>query len=184
MRLVVSKRGRAAARTRSSLVEKARLGSRSGSSGRLASGNTYNSQNRNLGERRARHEDPVGGRVQIRRRDLKTVVEEREQVVGNDAFKGFAVGEPQFDPKAVQFGAAQERFALRLEFIGELANEIDRPNPSNRDLDVFSLGSENVNGVELAEACRVQVTTQRFLIGKHKNDLLVSRGWGFGFQNQ
>src|SRR5258708_17169803 len=44
--------------------------------------------------------------------DLQAVVQEHEQVVGDDAFERVAVGEAETDPKAVEFGT--DRKSTRL----------------------------------------------------------------------
>jgi hypothetical protein len=79
---------------------------------------------------------------------VEAVVEEPEEVVGDDAFEGVAVDEAEADPEAVELGAAQEGFALGFEVVGELTDKIDRTDFGERDLLVLSVGSEQVDGVD------------------------------------
>jgi hypothetical protein len=78
---------------------------------------------------------------------LEAVVEEAEEVVGDDAFEGIAVEEAEADPEAVELGAAKEGFALGFEVVGEFADEIDGANFGERDFFVFTVGSEQVDRV-------------------------------------
>jgi hypothetical protein len=78
---------------------------------------------------------------------LEAVIEEAEEVVGDNAFEGVAIDEAEADPEAVEFGAAEEGFALGLEVVGEFADEIDGANFGERDFFVFTVGSEQVDGV-------------------------------------
>jgi hypothetical protein len=155
----------------------------SGCGSGLAAGDAYNSQDSDFNERCAGDEDAVGGGIQVGGRDLQAVIEERKQIVGDNAFQCFAVGVAQANPEAVELGATQKRFALRLEFIGKLANEINGADFRQRKLEVLAIGGKNVNGIGLSEARGVQVAAQGLLVGEHNNDLLVRRGWGFNFQN-
>jgi hypothetical protein len=100
-------------------------------------------------------EDAVGGGVQVGRGDVEAVVEEAEEVVGDHAFEGVAVDEAEADPEAVELGAAEEGFALGLEVVGKLADEIDRADFGERDLLVLAVGCEQVDGVGFAETGRV-----------------------------
>jgi hypothetical protein len=113
---------------------------------------------------------------------LDAVVEHGEEVVGDDAFDGVAVAVAEADPEAVEFGAAEEGFALGLEVVGELADEIDGADVGEGDFFVCAVGSEEVDGVSLTEAAGVEIAAERRLVGKDKNDLLVGRGWGSVFQ--
>jgi hypothetical protein len=72
---------------------------------------------------------------------VEAVVEEAEEVVGDDAFESVAVDEAEADPEAVEFGAAEEGFAFGLEVVGELTNEIDGANFGERDFFVLAIGS-------------------------------------------
>jgi len=83
---------------------------------------------------------------------VEAVVEEAEEVVGDDSLEGVAVDEAEADPEAVELGAAQEGFALGLEVVGKLSDEIDGADFGERDFFVFAVGGEDVDGVGLAEA--------------------------------
>src|SRR5438874_2145276 len=83
--------------------------------GGLAAGDADDAED---GERRdggAGHEDAVGVGAKVRRSELDAVVEEAKKVVGDDAFKEFAVGVAEADPETVEFGSGEEGFAFRLE---------------------------------------------------------------------
>ena len=86
---------------------------------------------------------------------MEAVVEEAEEVVGDDAFEGVAVDEAEADPEPVEFRAAQEGFALGFEVVGEFADEIDGADLGERDFFVLSVGGEQVDGVGLAQTGRV-----------------------------
>ena len=83
---------------------------------------------------------------------MEAVVEEAEEVVGDDSLEGVAVDEAEADPEAVELGAAEEGFALGLEVVGKLSDEIDGADFGERDFFVFAVGGEDVDGVGLAEA--------------------------------
>ena len=72
-------------------VEEAGLGE-DGSGGGFAAGYSYDAEDGEFGERGAGDKDTVGGGIQIGRSNLQAVIEERKQIVGNDAFQRFAVG--------------------------------------------------------------------------------------------
>ena len=78
---------------------------------------------------------------------MEAVVEEAEEVVGDDAFEGVAIDEAEADPEAVEFGAAEEGFALGFEIVGEFADEIDGADFGEGDFFVLAVGSEQVDGV-------------------------------------
>ena len=78
-------------------VEEARLGG-DGCGGGFAAGDSYDSEDGDFNERGARDEDAVGGGIQVGRSDLQAVIEERKQIVGNDAFQRFAVGIAEANP--------------------------------------------------------------------------------------
>ncbi len=145
---------------------------------RFPAGDADDAENGDLGECGAGYEDAIRSGVKVGRGDLQAVVQEHEQVVGDDAFERVAVGEAETDPKAVEFGTAQEGFAFRLEVVGELADEINRAHLGQGKLFVLAVGREEVDGVILPEARRVHVATDGFPVGKHNHDLLVRRGWG------
>ncbi len=113
---------------------------------------------------------------------MDAVVEHGEEIIGNYAFDGLPVAVAQADPKSVELGAAEEGFALRLEVIGKLANEINRAHLGEGNFLMLAVGSQQVDGVGLAKACRVQIAADGLLVGKDNDDFLVSRGWGSVFQ--
>jgi hypothetical protein len=123
--------------------------------GGFAAGYTDNAEDGEFAEGGAGDEDTVGAGVQIGRGDVEAVVEEAEEVVGDDAFKGVAVDEAEADPEAVEFGATEEGFALGFEVVGELADEINGADFGERDLFVFTVRSEQVDGVGNAQTRRI-----------------------------
>ncbi len=149
-----------------------------GCGGRFAASDADDAENGDLGEGGAGDEDAVGSGVEVGRGDLHAVVQERQQVVGDDAFERVAVGEAETDPQAVEFGAAQEGLAFRLEVVGELADEINRAHLGQGKLFVLAVGSEEVDGFGLAEARGIHVAAHGFPVGKDDHDLLVRGGWG------
>ena len=149
---------------------------------RFAAGDSDYSQHGYFGERRARNEDTVRVGVEIRRRDLDTVVDERKEIVGDDAFQGFAIEKSKTEPKAIELGAAKEGFALRFEVVIEIAHKIDGANLGEGKLVVLAVLGEQVDGVELAEARGVQVPAQGFVVVQRDDHLFVGRGWSAEFQ--
>jgi hypothetical protein len=113
---------------------------------------------------------------------LDAVIQQGQQVVRYDAFQGFSVDITEFHPKTIEFGTAQEGLALGLEIVIEITDKIDRSNPGKRDLLVFTVRSEQIDGIDLTKARRVEITSQGFLVDELHNDLLVRRGWGTIFQ--
>jgi hypothetical protein len=148
----------------------------------LAAGDADYAENGQLGEGGARNEDAVGGGVEIGRCDLHTVVEQRKQVVGDDAFEDVVIEEAESNPEAIEFGPAQKGFALRLKVIGELANEINGAHLGEGNLFVFSIGSKEINGIGMAEARRIHVAMDGFPVGKNDDYFLVRRGWSPSLQ--
>lgn len=47
---------------------------------------------------------------------------------------------------------------------------------------MLTIGSQEVDGVSLAEPARIQIAAQGLFVGKDNDDLLMSRGWGSVFQ--
>ncbi len=123
--------------------------------GGLAAGYAYNAEDGEFGKGTAGYEDAVGCGVQVGRSDLDAVVEEREKVVGDDAFDGFAIGVAQADPEAVELGAAEEGFAHGLEVVGKIADEVDGADSGQGEFLVLAVGSEEIDWIGLAEARRV-----------------------------
>src|SRR5437660_10743979 len=121
------------------LVEKARLRSCGRSGGRLAARDAHDTKNGHFRERGTRDKDTVRGRVQVRRGDLQTIIQQRQQVVRHYALQGFAIAVTQLYPQTVEFGPAQKRLALGLEVVGKLAHEIDGSYPHQGEFHVFPL---------------------------------------------
>ena len=96
---------------------------------------------------------------------MEAVVEEAEEVVGDDAFEGVAVDEAEADPEAVEFGAAQEGFALGLVVVGELADEIDGADLGEWVGLMLAVGGEQVDGIGMAQMRRIEVAAQGFPVG-------------------
>ncbi len=127
------------------------LGGRGGCGG-FAAGDTDDAED---GERRdggAGNEDTVGVGGEVGRSELDTVVEEREQVVGDDAFEGFAVGVTETDPEAVELGTREEGFAFGLEVAVEFADEIERTDAVEGNLFVGAVRRKEIERIDLAEA--------------------------------
>jgi hypothetical protein len=113
---------------------------------------------------------------------LDAVIEEGEEVVGNDAFEGFAVKVAETEPETIEFGAAEKGFAFRLEVVGEVADKVDGANGCQGKFLMFAVGGEEVEGINLSEARGIQVAANGFFIGQNDNDLFVRGGWGAIFQ--
>src|SRR6266852_4385867 len=116
-------------------------------------------------------------------RDLHPVIEQGEQIVGDDAFQGFAVIVAKTYPQAVELGPAKKRLPLRLEIVGEFAHKENRADFSKRHFKVLTIRGQEVDGIALAQAHGIQIAAKRFLVSKHNDDLLVRGGWGAILQN-
>jgi hypothetical protein len=150
--------------------------------GGFAAGDADDAENDYFAEGRARNEDAVGVGVEVWRSDLDAVVDEREQIVRDDAFEGFAVEEAQTQPEAIEFGPAKEGFALGLEVVIEVADEIDGANLGKGDFLVFAVLGEEIEGIELAEARGIEITAKGLAVVQRDDDLFVGGGWGAEFQ--
>lgn len=148
----------------------------------FASGNANHAQDGDFRQGRARNEDAVGCGVEIRRSDLYAVVEQGEQVVGNDAFDGVTIAEAQAHPKAVELGPAEESFALGLKVVGEFPHKVDRADFGEWDLLVLTVGRQQIDRVSLSQAGGTEIAAQRGAIQKRNDNFLVGRGWGAMFQ--
>ena len=115
---------------------------------------------------------------------MDAVVEEREQVVGHDAFEGFAVEEAKAQPEAIEFGTAEEGFAPGLEVVIEIANEIDGANFGEGNFFVLAVLGEEIERIKLAEAHGIEVTAKGLTVVQRDNDLFVGRSWGASFQGR
>jgi len=94
---------------------------------------------------------------------LKAVVEQRKQIVGHNTFERVIVREAQAYPKPVKLWTTQEGLAFRLEVVRELADEINGAHFGKRNLFVLAVGSEDVDGVKLAESRRTEIAAEGFL---------------------
>jgi len=155
---------------------------RRGRGGGFAAGDADDAEDGESGEGGAGNEDAIGGGVEVRRGDVHSVVEEGEEVVGDDALDGFVVGVAEAHPEAVELGAAEEDFALGLEVVVEVANEVDGADFFERDGLMLTVGSEDVYGIGVSQAGRIQVAADRAAVGKDDDDFLVGGGWGASFQ--
>ncbi len=113
---------------------------------------------------------------------MDAVVEEREEIVGDDAFERLAVEETQAKPEAIELGTAQEGTALRFEIVVEIADKINRADAGERKLFVLAVLSEEVNGIELAEARGIEIAAEGFAVIELDDHLFVGAGWGAEFQ--
>lgn len=102
--------------------------------GGFATGDADDAEDYDFAQSGAGYEDAVGVGIEVGRGDLDAIVEEREQVVGDDTFKGLAIEEAQAKPKAIEFRAAKESFALGLEVVIKIADKIDGANFGQREL--------------------------------------------------
>jgi hypothetical protein len=82
--------------------------------------------------------------------DLHTVVQERQQVVGHNAFQRLAVVVAQPHPQPIELRPAEKRFALGFEVVRKLADEKNRAHLAQRNLHMLAVRSQQVNGVILA----------------------------------
>lgn len=104
---------------------------------------------------------------------MKAVIKKGQQVVGNYAFDGFVIGEPQSHPQAVHLRAAQKYFADRLEIVRKVANKIDGANFSEIDLLVLTGRCEQVDIVRCSQPAGIQETTQRFAVQENDDNFFV-----------
>ena len=109
---------------------------------------------------------------------MQTIVEQREQIVGDDALERIVVGEAQAHPKAIKLRAAKEGFAFGLEVVRKLPHEIDRADFRERNLLMLAVGREDVDRIRLAESGGTEIAAKGFLVQEDDDDLLVRRGWG------
>ena len=134
-------------RARSVLVVGEEAGLGCGGGWGFAAGYADYAEDGEFAEGGAGDEDAVGAGIQVGRGDVETVVEEAEEVVGDDAFERVTVDEAEADPEAIEFWAAEESFALGFEIVGKFADEIDRANFGKRNFFVLTVGGEQVDGV-------------------------------------
>jgi hypothetical protein len=143
---------------------------------------SYDSEDGDFGQGRARDKYAVGVGIKVGRRDLYSVVQKRKKIVGNDTLQGLAIEEAQPKPQTVEFGAAEEGAALRLEIIIEIADEVDRANARERELLMLTILGEEIERIELAQARGIKVAAEGFAVVELDNHLFVGAGWGAKFQ--
>lgn len=151
-------------------------------SGGLAASDADDAEDGELGEGAAGDEDAVGTGVEIGGRQLQAVVVNRQEVVRDNAFQAIAIPEAQADPQAVEFGTAEEGFALEGNVVVQIANEIDGADLDEGDLFMGALGSEEVEVFGLGKANRVEITAEKVFVEEFDNNLFVGGSWRFGLQ--
>lgn len=149
-----------------------------GTANRFAAGDADNAKNLDLGEGRAGDENPERVAIEVGGREADAVVEEIEEVVGDDAFEDIGVPETEADPEAVKLGAAEEGFAFGRKGFVEFLDEIDGLNLVERDGLKFAVAGEEFGGVAAAKAARIQIGEDARAADEKDDGLLVSRGWG------
>jgi len=115
---------------------------------------------------------------------METIVEEGEEIVGNDAFEGSVVAEADLDPEAVEFGAAEEGFAFGSEAFCEVANKVDGADFGKGHLLVLAVLRQKIESFGAGQAAGIEVAAQGGLAAELNNDLLVRRGWGSRLQTE
>ena len=75
--------------------------SRSCGGGRLAARNTDYAEHRHFRECAARDENPITRGIQVGRRDLQAIIEQRHEVVGDDTSTSVIVREAQSHPQPI-----------------------------------------------------------------------------------
>ena len=113
---------------------------------------------------------------------MYAVVQQREQVVGNNAFESVTICEAQAYPQAIELGAAQKSLAFGLKVVRKLPYKIDSADFSQRNLLVLAVWGKDVDRVSLAESRWTEIATEGLLVQQFDNDFLVRRGWGSGLQ--
>ena len=177
-----SKMGRLSQRDKRLLLEELGLGGGGSASG-LTPGDADDAEDLDLGESGARDEDPERVAIEIGRRETDAVVEKVDQVVGDNAFENVAVAEIEADPQAIEFGAAEEGFALGLKGFGEFLHEIDGLDLVEGHGLEFAFAGEQLGALGAAQASGIHIARNSAAIGEEDDGLLVSRGWG-GFSSQ
>ena len=160
-------------------VEKARLGC-SGCRG-LAAGDADDAEDGQFGNGRAGDVDAVGVGVEIGRGQMEAVVEEGEEVVGDNAFKDGVVPEADFDPEAFEFGAAEEGFAFRGEALLEIADEVDPADLGEGNLLMLAVLGKEIEKFGATQTAGVEIAAKSRFVGEFNDDFFVRRGWGSRF---
>ena len=106
---------------------------------------------------------------------MDAMVEQPEQVVGDNALDDLIVVELQPHPQAVQFGSAEKDLAFGFEVLGKFAHKVDALDVPKRNGLMFPVRGEQINGVVAAELYRVQVAANIFAV-KRPNDHFLVRG--------
>ena len=135
-----------------------------------------------FGEGRSGDVDAVGVGVEIGRSELQATVLEGEKIVGDDTFEAVAIAEAEAHPKAVELGAAEEGFALHIDILLEVTDEIDGTDFAEWNLLVLARRGEEVQGFGAGQLRGIEVTSQKLLLEKLDDDLFVGRGWSFSLQ--
>jgi hypothetical protein len=107
---------------------------------------------------------------------LDAVVEKGEEIIWDYAFERLAVEEPQAEPQAVEFRAAQEGAAFGFEVVIEIADKIDGADTVERKLFVLTVLSEQVDRIELAETRGIEVAPERLAVVELDDHLFVGTG--------
>src|SRR6266850_343873 len=77
-------------------------------------------------------------------RDLHPVIEQGEQIVGDDSLQRFPVVVAKAHPQTVELWAAKKGLTFRLEIVGELANEVNRADFPQRNFNVLAYRIPNL----------------------------------------
>jgi len=153
-----------------------------GGDGGFSAGDANDAEDGDFAEGGTRDEDAIGVGVEVGRSDLYAVVQERQQIVRNDAFKRIAVKEAEAKPQAIELGAAEECFALGFKVAIKITHKIDGANAGEWKLLMLAIVGEKIDRVELTDARRIEVAAKRFAVLQFDNHLFVSGGWGAEFQ--
>ena len=164
------------------LGEEAGLGSGGCGCSRFAAGYADYAENDEFGQGGSGDVDAVGVGVEIGRSELQAAVLEREKIVGDDALEAVAIAEAEAYPEAVEFGAAEEGFALHVDILLEVADEIDGADFAEGNLFVFAGRSQEVEGFGAGQLRGIKVASQKLLFEKLDDDFFMGRGWSFSLQ--
>src|SRR5208283_2079883 len=152
--------------------------------GGFAAGDADNAEDGQSREGGARDVDAVGVGIEIGRGEVQAVIEEGEQVVGNHALEDLAVLEAQLHPQAVEFRAAQEGLAFRLEVFLQIADKINRAHLGECDLLALAVRGEKFQHFGMGQARGVQEAANSLAVEKFDHHFFVGGGWGTRFQSE
>lgn len=107
---------------------------------------------------------------------MEALIEEGEEIVGDDAFEEGVVEEAKLDPEAVEFGSGEEGAALRIEIFGEIAHEVDGADFGEREFLMFAIGGEQIDGSSRAEGRGIEIARVGLAVEEFDDHFLVSRG--------